>query len=286
MPAEGETPRHGGAAYGQHPGGGMSPVMRSLAWMVGMLLSPGLSLARADESPVDDVTQAQFAVYATAYNNLGMSYEMLGQPERAKEAYRQCLQINPRHPHAYVNLALLSERQGKFDDALAYWQRRAELGDPKDPWTQEAQKRAAELTRHRLVASRSRTSLPTSPAPPLSKSHPELQTEAERLTGELAKAYCNLGVPYTELRVYPKAIDAYEKSLALNPALPQAHAHLGLLYKQVRNDPDKASQHLQTYLRLNPHAADREELEALLALMQRDRPRSATGSSAATWGMP
>ena len=190
--------------------------------------------------------------YATAYNDLGVSYETLGQLERAKQAYTQCLKINPRHASASVNLARLSEQQGTFDGAL-----------------------------------RSRASLPTTRASPLSNSDPELESEVGRLTNELAKTYYDLGVAYTELRAYPKAIDAYEKSVALDPASPQAHAHLGLLYKQVRNDPDRASRHLHTYLRLNPHAADREELEALLALMQRDQPaRSSTGSSAATWGIP
>ena len=164
--------------------------------------------------------------YATAYNDLGVSYETLGQLERAKQAYTQCLEINPRHASASANLARLSEREGNF-------------------------------------------------------------SEVGRLTNELAETYYDLGVAYTELRAYSKAIDAYEKSVALNPASGQAYAHLGLLYKQVRHDPDKASRHLHTYLRLNPHAADREELEALLALMQRDQPtRSSTGSSAATWGVP
>lgn len=249
--------------------------------------------------------------YATAYNDLGVSYEALGQLERARQAYTQCLEVNPRHPSAYANLAMLSERQGKFDEALVYWQRRAELGDPGDLWTQKAQERVAELTGKRptevvtslhpeqtpsanpskparpSAAPRPRASVPTTLTSPLSKSYPELEIEVGRLTNELAKVYYELGVAYTELRAYPRAIDAYEKSVALNPAYPQAHAHLGLLYKQVRNDPDKASRHLKTYLRLNPQAADREELEALLALMQRDQPtRSSTGSSAATWGIP
>lgn len=299
--------------------------MTGLARQARLYRQHGYAAQQAGD-PEEAVAKYQKAIlldpaYATAYNDLGVSYEALGHLERAKQAYLQCLEANPWYASAYANLAMLSERQGNFAEALVYWQRRAGLGNPGDLWTQRAQERVALLTGKRPTeavttlskgarpeaaarvegswqheqtpparspgAGRSRASPPTTLASPPGKSHPELEIEVGRLTNDLAQAYYDLGVAYTELRAYSKAIDAYEKSVALNPAYPQAHAHLGLLYKQVRNDPDKASRHLQTYLRLNPRAADREELEALLALMQRDPlPRSSTGSSAATWGIP
>lgn len=107
-----------------------------------------------------------------------------------------------------------------------------------------------------------------------------------RLTQELSNTYFDLGVACTELKAYPNAINAFEKSLALNPLNAQAHAHLGLLYKHVQNDPEKASQHLQAYLQLNPNADDRQELEALIALLQRTQPSRTSSTPTSAWGLP
>lgn len=120
-----------------------------------------------------------------------------------------------------------------------------------------------------LPPSAAAPALSAAPLPALPR--PIMWPDASRLTHELSKAYFDLGVAYTELKAYAKAIQAFEKSLALNPRYAQAHAHLGLLYKHVRNDADRATRHLQTYLQLNPQARDREELESLLALMQRSQ---------------
>lgn len=230
--------------------------------------------------------------YATAYNDLGISYEALGQLPEAKQAYLQCLDIDPHYVSAYANLAMLHERQGDFGTALVYWQRRAEMGNRKDPWTNKANERIAELMSQRApgeltpltaeqaapapVSGRSSLELPAprpiEPSPQLRKSSTELQIDVGRLSHELAKSYYDLGVAYTELKAYPKAVSAFEKSLAFNPLHAQAHAHLGLLYKHVQNNPDKARQHLETYLHLNPNARDREELEALIAFLQRAQP--------------
>lgn len=234
--------------------------------------------------------------YATAYNDLGVSFEALGQLEQAKRAYLQCLDVNRRYPSAYANLAMLHERQGDFDTALMYWQRRAELGSADDPWTAKAKQRIGELLTKRpteavTVFSPEQSSLPPAPPKPapalleIRKSSAELEIDVSRLTRELSTVYFDLGVAYTELQAYPKAIEAYEKAVALDPLHAQAHAHLGLLYKHVRNDADKATGHLQTYLQLNPQAKDREELESLLALMQRTQAKTSSVPSE-TWGKP
>jgi tetratricopeptide (TPR) repeat protein len=40
-----------------------------------------------------------------------------------------------------------------------------------------------------------------------------------------------------------------------------AHYNLGLLYKDVKQDPDKAIMHLSKYLELKPDAEDKEEVQ-------------------------
>ena len=233
-----------------------------------MLLPLGPALARAD-----DGSPGGLAREASLYRQEGYEAQRAGDMDEAIANYHKAILLDPAYATAYNDLGVSYETLGQLERAKQAYTQCLEI----NPRHASASANLARLSERQG----------TLRASPLSNSDPELEIEVGRLTNELAKAYYDLGVAYTELRAYPKAIDAYEKSVVLNPASPQAYAHLGLLYKQVRHDPDKASRHLQTYLRLNPHAADREELEALLALMQRDQPtRSSTGSSAATWGIP
>ncbi len=100
----------------------------------------------------------------------------------------------------------------------------------------------------------------------------QLESLTRKDRAERAKLYYDLGVAYTQLKAYSQAIEAYENSLSLDPNNAQAHYDVGLLYKHVHNDMEKARQHLRTYLQMTPNATDRKQLEALLGLMQRDKP--------------
>lgn len=83
--------------------------------------------------------------YPDPHNDLGIIYEQKNWPDRAKEEYLIALKIDPNYVKAYSNLALLYEQEGDIDKAIYYWQKRVELGDPKDRWTEVAQKRIKEL---------------------------------------------------------------------------------------------------------------------------------------------
>jgi len=80
------------------------------------------------------------------YNDLGVVYDLMGMPDLAEQAYLQALKMNPRYLNVYSNLAMLYEARKDFSQAAYYWNRRAMLGDPKDPWTQNAKKRLDALT--------------------------------------------------------------------------------------------------------------------------------------------
>ena len=113
---------------------------------------------------------------------------------------------------------------------------------------------------------------------PAHQQQQQLEQQLTELTNttksQQAILHHELGVAYTQLQAYAKAIGAFEEALRLNPDNPQTHYHLGLLYKQARKDVQKASHHLRTYLQLSPQASDRKQLEVLLTLMQRERPQS------------
>ena len=83
--------------------------------------------------------------YAVAYNDLGVIYESTGSPERAEESYLKSIKIDPTYLSAYANLALFYENQRNLEKAAFYWDKRAELGLPDDPWTQKAASRLKDI---------------------------------------------------------------------------------------------------------------------------------------------
>ena len=83
--------------------------------------------------------------YAAAYNDLGVIYEAQGFIERAEQSYLQAVRIDPNFVSAYSNLALLYENERDLNKAGMCWSKRAQLGDPNDPWTQRARQRLEDI---------------------------------------------------------------------------------------------------------------------------------------------
>ena len=71
----------------------------------------------------------------------------------------------------------------------------------------------------------------------------------------------NLAVAYTQAKLYDEAVDAYNKSLEYNPDNAEAYYNLGLLYENFKGDPDFAIRCYEKYLKLQPEAMDREEVQ-------------------------
>jgi len=80
-----------------------------------------------------------------AYNDLGVIYEGAGFPERAEDCYLKSLKLDPTLLSAYVNIALLYEKQRNLEKAEFYWSKRAELGADDDPWKLKAANRVRDI---------------------------------------------------------------------------------------------------------------------------------------------
>lgn len=86
----------------------------------------------------------------------------------------------------------------------------------------------------------------------------------EQLKKERALYHYNLAVAYTQAKLYDDALEAYDKSLALNPDNPEAYYNLGLLYSDVKNQPKIAAGYYKKYLELKPEAPDRNDVQILI----------------------
>jgi len=83
--------------------------------------------------------------YAVAYNDLGVIYEDKGMIDRAQESYLKAIKIDPDYLSTYTNLALLYENKRELNKAAYYWNKRVELGNFNDPWTQKASQRLKDI---------------------------------------------------------------------------------------------------------------------------------------------
>ena len=70
-----------------------------------------------------------------------------------------------------------------------------------------------------------------------------------------------MAVAYEQAGLDDEAIGAYEKSLKSDAKNADAYYNLGLLYKDKRNDAQKAIKYLSSYLELKPKAEDKTEVE-------------------------
>ena len=64
--------------------------------------------------------------------------------DRAEEAYRNAIRLNPEHYAPYAGLAQFYERRGQRDDALSYYQKALAL----NPLDDDLKRRVSELSEH------------------------------------------------------------------------------------------------------------------------------------------
>jgi len=83
--------------------------------------------------------------YAVPYNDLGVIYEANGNADLAEQNYLQAMKIDPTYLSAYSNLAMLYEGKRDLNRAAFFWQKRAYLGSPDDPWTDRAKRRLEDI---------------------------------------------------------------------------------------------------------------------------------------------
>jgi Flp pilus assembly protein TadD len=138
--------------------------------------------------------------YATAYNDLGVVYELKGWPYRAEREYIKAIQVDPNCLSSYSNLALLYEKQGNLERAALYWLKRAQKGKPFDPWTRRARDRLRKLG---LLESRQKS--------PQEGEFLDVQTEAA------LKEFYEKGKEFFARKDYMNAILEFKQVLELNP---------------------------------------------------------------------
>lgn len=60
--------------------------------------------------------------YGLAWNNLGASFESMGDKHQAKNAYAAAIRLNPNHAEAHNNLGAIYSEEGRIDEACKHFE--------------------------------------------------------------------------------------------------------------------------------------------------------------------
>ncbi|HEV8701662.1 MAG TPA: tetratricopeptide repeat protein [Candidatus Polarisedimenticolia bacterium] len=233
--------------------------------------------------------------------NVGTAYQALGDEARAEAAFRRALELDPRSARAWNNLGSIELRRGNAEEAAEVIARavaidphmavfRVNLADALN-----AAARTSEAAEQFREAYRIDPDLPEAHRGlgevALSRGDLETAEREFRLAAGArvpsARAANFLGYVLTRTERYSEAVVQYEKAIAIQPDLADAHASLGLLYAARAGDRARAIEHLRTSLRLDPAQARAEDLRALLDRLEKRqggvsgpgaRPNTRTGS--------
>jgi len=72
-----------------------------------------------------------------AYDYLGSVYFLLGQSDKAVQAYKRALSIDPNYAESYFNLGLVYQEMGDRENAIAMFEKYLEL-DPDSSFAENA----------------------------------------------------------------------------------------------------------------------------------------------------
>jgi Flp pilus assembly protein TadD len=196
--------------------------------------APPGALASIVERFVDDVSFVRAA----------REFLLGGDRERAVDAYRRALAINPRNEDANLNLGVALESLGRLTEAVEHYREALRIHPD-----------SAELHFNLAVASEGRGGASQAATHYL---------EALRLDPRHPEAHFSLGALYGRLGDAEKSIHHYREALRIRPDDARAHNNLGSAL-QERGRLDEAEPHLARAMELDPkHALARNNMGNLL----------------------
>jgi tetratricopeptide (TPR) repeat protein len=199
---------------------------------------------------------------ARAHFNLGVAYGV--EAEKAIEQYRIAMHLDPSNPKSYVHLARLYRSMGRTVEALDHY--KIALGlDPDNPEALRglgilyASQGAVEqaINQYRLAISRNPNDAIAHANLGIAykkanqdKLAAEHLSRARSLNPGIAEAFLDHGKMYLSMGFQVEmAIEQFEKALAVDPDLAEAHNYLGAIYR-AGGEARKAREHLDAARRL------------------------------------
>lgn len=191
---------------------------------------------------------------AEIFYRLGVGYLELGRFQKAEEALKRSLRLNPAHTQASLHLARLYESTQRLQEALSVYERIIEV----DPMGETAQ---FSLLKKSLIEGIF-----------LARSGDfdgalRLFKSAAQIAPDDPSAYYNIGQVYLRKKDEAKAEEAFRKVAALDPGHQEARLHLGNLYERQKR-LEEALEAFISAAQINPNSPGGKSAQAKVPLLQ------------------
>ncbi|CAC9634131.1 hypothetical protein [uncultured Gammaproteobacteria bacterium] len=146
-----------------------------------------------------------------AHHNIGLAYDNLGKFEKAIEAYKKAIKIDPDSDGAHHNIGLAYDNLGKFEKAIEAYKKAIKINPNNDGAYFGMGLAYYNLDKFEEAIEAHKKAIEINP------------------NGGLV-AYHYMGLAYYMLNKFKEAIEAYKKSIEINPNSAMAYHYMGLAY--------------------------------------------------------
>ena len=178
------------------------------------------------------------------FNNIGIIFELIGDNNKAVEAYKQAVRINPNHAKSINNIGVVLYKQKRykesaqiFEIALQVDENYFEVYSNKGAAYNKAKEydKAIESLEMAILKMPNHGGAYTNLGNVYNKLHDyekasKLHEKSIELEPNGSNAYSNLGTSYKYLGLSNKAISSYKKAIELDPNFVNAHFDLATMY--------------------------------------------------------
>ena len=151
--------------------------------------------------------------FTKAWNNLGTAYYELGHPEQAILHYGEALRIRPDYVDAWNNLGATYDRLGQPEQAIVHYREALRIKpDYADAW-------------YNLAVTYDKLGQPQQAI--------VYYREALRISPDFADAWYYLGLVYAKQGQFQQAIACFRETLRIRPDFKEAQNNLGVAYENL-----------------------------------------------------
>lgn len=193
--------------------------------------------------------------YADVYNSRGVAYFQKGHHDLALSDYTKAIEIDPKHVSAYNNRGTAYSKNGQHDRAISDYTKAIEI-DPKD--ASAYINRGIEYFLSKGEKGKAcndwKSACDLGACGHYDRANSEgLCRVAGTSSNEVdAETYYRRGIAFNKERQHESAIQAYSKSIDLNPMHDRAYNNRGLVYSS-KGEYDKAIQDFSKAIELKPN---------------------------------
>jgi len=177
------------------------------------------------------------------YQNLALAYEVIGDNDKAEQAFERSIEMAPQNDQFYSNYGEFFFKKDQFEKAIELYKKAIGINSKASLYYQNIAIAYERLDKNKEAE----------------KSYVKLL----EIEPNIANFHNNLGVFYFQTQQVEKAIQKYEDALALDPDSILFHKNLAIAYESLGNN-EKLEEKYLTILKIDP---TNDEIHNLLGVV-------------------